>query len=162
MSGRPIDAVLSRLDRVRSCGSDRWVARCPAHEDRSPSLSIKETSDGTVLLKDFAGCSTRQVLAAIGLSLPHLFPRSPIRERAKVHAPTAPPRRTTHWFDVEPHSGDPLWRFFVARAVEERAWRCDVDAQLMRDFAAKNPGLALAIIDDAAKMLHGFAHAQSH
>lgn len=51
-----------------------WIARCPAHEDRSPSLSISEGHDGRVLLHCFAGCSTESVLAAIGLSMRDLFP----------------------------------------------------------------------------------------
>ena len=36
-----VDVVLSRLERVRRSGGS-WVARCPAHEDRSPSLSVRE------------------------------------------------------------------------------------------------------------------------
>jgi hypothetical protein len=51
-----------------------WIARCPAHKDRSPSLSIGEGRDGRILLHCFAGCSTVSVLAACGLSMSHLFP----------------------------------------------------------------------------------------
>ena len=35
--------------------SDGWIDRCPAHDDNNPSLSIKETSDGKLLLHCFAG-----------------------------------------------------------------------------------------------------------
>jgi len=38
-------------------GSGRWQARCPAHQHRSPSLSIRAGSDGRVLLHCFAGCA---------------------------------------------------------------------------------------------------------
>jgi hypothetical protein len=44
-----------------------WMARCPAHRDRTPSLSIREADDGRLLLKCFAGCSwadLRQALEA--------------------------------------------------------------------------------------------------
>ena len=34
--------ILDRLDGVRPTGDGRWIARCPAHDDRSPSLSIRE------------------------------------------------------------------------------------------------------------------------
>ena len=34
----------------------RWMARCPAHDDQTPSLSISEGSDGIVLVKCFTGC----------------------------------------------------------------------------------------------------------
>ena len=32
------DTLLSRLDKVKLTGPDKWVARCPAHDDRGPSL----------------------------------------------------------------------------------------------------------------------------
>jgi DNA primase len=53
----PIEKVLSRLPGHRTAG-DGFKACCPSHEDRNPSLSIKETDDGTVLLKCFGGCPT--------------------------------------------------------------------------------------------------------
>ena len=34
------DKLLSRVDGVRSTGQDRWQARCPAHDDKTPSLAI--------------------------------------------------------------------------------------------------------------------------
>lgn len=71
---RPIDLLLSRLERVRQTAPTRWVMPCPAHEDRSPSLSVKETPDGTVLIRCFAGCDTQSVLDAVGLGFADLFP----------------------------------------------------------------------------------------
>lgn len=44
-----------------------WIDRCPAHDDKNPSLSIKETSDGILLLKCFAGCSFEEIIDAAGL-----------------------------------------------------------------------------------------------
>lgn len=69
-----IDGLLSRLEGVRQSGPDRWMARCPAHEDRSPSLSVRKTEDGTLLLYCFAGCGAADIVAAIGLELTDLFP----------------------------------------------------------------------------------------
>lgn len=69
-----VHAMLNRLDKVKENGPGRWLACCPAHQDRSPSLAIRETSDGTILMKCFAGCPTGDVLAAIGLELKDLFP----------------------------------------------------------------------------------------
>jgi hypothetical protein len=68
------EALLSRLDGVRKSGAGRWVARCPAHEDRSPSLSIGEGTDGRLLMRCFAGCEVAEVVGAIGLDLSDLFP----------------------------------------------------------------------------------------
>lgn len=66
--------ILDRLQGVRQTGPGRWLARCPAHEDRSPSLSIREIDD-RVLLHCFGGCEVGDVLAALGLDLRDLFDR---------------------------------------------------------------------------------------
>jgi hypothetical protein len=68
----PISVVLGRLDRVRKSGGG-WTARCPAHEDTTPSLSVKETDDGKVLVHCFAGCLPEAICGAIGLNLGALF-----------------------------------------------------------------------------------------
>jgi hypothetical protein len=65
--------VLDRVAGVKQTGTGRWIARCPAHEDRSPSLSIRETDDGRCLLHCFGSCETSDVLVAIGLSFRDLF-----------------------------------------------------------------------------------------
>jgi hypothetical protein len=66
--------LVSRLEGVRQTGPERWMARCPAHDDIHPSLSIRETSDGTVLMKCFAGCCVADITAAVGIQLSDLFP----------------------------------------------------------------------------------------
>lgn len=68
------DAILSRVERARKSGPGRWMCKCPAHEDRTASLSIRETDDGVVLLKCFAGCEAREVVASVGLDMQDLFP----------------------------------------------------------------------------------------
>jgi hypothetical protein len=75
LTGSPVDVVLSRLERVRRSGGG-WEARCPAHEDRSPSLSVRVGDDGRVLVYCHAGCRTEDVVAAIGLSRRDLFAHS--------------------------------------------------------------------------------------
>jgi hypothetical protein len=66
--------IVDRLHAVRSRGDGQWSARCPAHEDRGPSLSVKQLPDGRVLMHCFAGCGVDNVVGAIGLSLEDLFP----------------------------------------------------------------------------------------
>ena len=46
-----IDALLNGLDGIRETGHGKYAARCPAHDERSPSLAIKDCGDGRVLLK---------------------------------------------------------------------------------------------------------------
>lgn len=68
------DELLSRLSKVRKTSPKSWTACCPAHEDRSPSLAISESDDGTVLLHCFGGCSVHEIVAALGMELEDLFP----------------------------------------------------------------------------------------
>ncbi|HMV00478.1 MAG TPA: hypothetical protein PKD04_05305 [Rhodocyclaceae bacterium] len=68
------DLLLSRLERVRKTGPDSWQARCPAHDDLGPSLTIRETEGATVLVHCFAGCSVHEVVGAAGLQIGDLFP----------------------------------------------------------------------------------------
>lgn len=81
---RPVDRVLSRLDNPKR-SSGCWKARCPAHDDSHASLSVKEYPDGSAGVKCFTGCTTDQVLSAMGLERRHLFPDQ--------SAPTGPVRR---------------------------------------------------------------------
>ena len=54
---------------ARALGGHRagatWMARCPAHEDRSPSLSISVGKGGKVLVRCHAGCDQRDLIAAL-------------------------------------------------------------------------------------------------
>lgn len=67
-------ALLSRLDKVKRTGAGRWIARCCAHDDKGPSLSIRELDDGRILVHCFAGCDVHSVLSAVGLEIDALFP----------------------------------------------------------------------------------------
>lgn len=42
-----------------------WTARCPAHDDRNPSLSISTGNDRKVLLRCHGGCDQAQVIDAL-------------------------------------------------------------------------------------------------
>lgn len=84
------DMVLSRLDGVRRTGDGRWIARCPSHPDKSPSLSIRELPDGRLLLHDFGGCAAHSVLAALGLDFDALFPEKPIEHAPRERRPFLP------------------------------------------------------------------------
>ncbi len=69
----PADIVLPRLECVRETGHQRGVARCPAHEDRNPSLTWRIADDGTLLIHCWAGCDAHSIVDAIGLKLRDLF-----------------------------------------------------------------------------------------
>jgi 5S rRNA maturation endonuclease (ribonuclease M5) len=66
-----IEQFLARLKGVRRKG-DQWIALCPAHPDKNPSLSIR-VKDGKILINCFAACETDKVCAELGLKLSDLF-----------------------------------------------------------------------------------------
>jgi len=68
------EAFLSRLQGVRRTGPGSWIARCPAHPDRTPSLTVREVDDGRVLVHCFTGCEVEAVIGAVGLEWDALFP----------------------------------------------------------------------------------------
>lgn len=79
--GTPIERVLAKV-KHKGAGHGKWIARCPAHDDRMESLSIKVGTDGRVLLNCHAGCGTRDVVTAIGLTMADLFAEGTKREAA--------------------------------------------------------------------------------
>lgn len=66
-----LDVFRERLDGIRE-RRDGFLAKCPAHQDRDPSLSVTDSGD-RVLLHCFAGCTPADILAAIGLTWREAF-----------------------------------------------------------------------------------------
>lgn len=101
-------AGFAALVEGRAMGRNRFQARCPAHRDRLPSLSIAEGMDGRVLLHCFAGCTTDAILDALHLSRRDLFqgpPPSPAQLAALVSKRMAVEQRKR-----------------AHRAIEQEAW----------------------------------------
>lgn len=71
----PLSVLLSRMKGVKQHG-DSFMAVCPAHQDKSPSLSLSRAGDGSALVHCFAGCKTQDVLGAVGLATRDLFPEN--------------------------------------------------------------------------------------
>jgi putative DNA primase/helicase len=66
-----LDVLLSKFEGVRQTG-DNYQAKCPAHDDSTASLSIRQASSGAFLFKCFAGCSFKAIIDAIGLTAGHV------------------------------------------------------------------------------------------
>ena len=78
-----LDDLHHQLEKSKRTG-DKLVARCPAHDDKTPSLSATIGRDGdSVVVHCFAGCTTDDIVAALGWTLSDLFvsdsTRPPIR-----------------------------------------------------------------------------------
>ena len=68
------DTLLQNLHKVKRTRPGNWLAACPAHQDKTASLSIRELDDGKILIHCFAGCSVHEIVSAAGLELSDLFP----------------------------------------------------------------------------------------
>jgi hypothetical protein len=77
-----IESLLQNLTKLKKTGQNKWQACCPAHEDKAPSLGIRELEDGRVLIHCFAGCTASEVLQAIGMDFDILYPNP-----ASFHSP---------------------------------------------------------------------------
>ena len=68
-----VDRVTSALE-AHGCRGKGSAWQCPAHEDRTASLSISEGRDGRALLKCHAGCELASILDALGLAVADISP----------------------------------------------------------------------------------------
>lgn len=72
-------------------GGMRGMARCPAHDDITPSLSIRITDEGDILLHCFAGCDIMDICSAVGLTVAELY----ADKEGYYRPPGQPPRFVT-------------------------------------------------------------------
>lgn len=82
-----VDLFLSRLDKVRKTSRESWIACCPHHDDKSPSMTIRELDDGRVLVHCFAGCSVEDILGSVGLTFDALFPEKLVENARPLRRP---------------------------------------------------------------------------
>ena len=140
-----IDVLLENLEAVRARGSGRWEARCPAHDDHRPSLSIHEGESG-VLLRCRAGCAFKDITGALGLSQRDLFYDAELDPRARRKP------RTKRWrFDwrrtaalLEDHA---LGLWLRARSVLDSAKGMNTSEWTDTDFDVGTNALCRAYAD---------------
>ena len=75
--------VLNRFDGVRETGSGQYSCRCPAHEDKSASLGIKQGDGDRILLNCFAGCDVLSILNSVGLEWKDILPNNELYQVEK-------------------------------------------------------------------------------
>lgn len=113
----PIGNILGRLDKVQNKGR-YWLARCPAHTDNEPSLSIASGRDGRVVVKCHAGCTTEAIMIGAGLDMTALFP--PKAERSESPYAERPQMVTDH-YDYTDANGRVLYQ--VRRYANPKTFR---------------------------------------
>lgn len=134
-----MERVVARLKDAKRLRNG-WSARCPAHKDGSPSLTVFP-GRGCVLVRCFAGCEIGDIAVALGFrGVTDFFDDAPIsrdrqrppafagirqRPRTLMHCwargtPRFGSGKTLEWWDEGvPHATDPLWRPFCERAISE-------------------------------------------
>ena len=118
-----INTLLDRLDGVKELnnGSGKYIAKCPSHDDSSPSLAIKDDG-GLVLLHCFAGCDPESVLDALGLSFSDLYPE-PLGHHFKSKQPRVSPREILETLDHESLVVTLIGADFIKRrSLDEETW----------------------------------------
>jgi putative DNA primase/helicase len=108
----------------RKAGSG-WTARCPGHDDRTPSLSIRDSGDGKVLVRCHAGCGQEQVISILrsrGLWASN-GPRShPTRQTNVQHKPDQDDAKRTEvalaiWKDTAPARNTVVECYLASRGL---------------------------------------------
>jgi len=118
MARLPLDAEVRAKDIVEKLGGiwrgTRGECRCPAHDDGSPSLSVR-LGDTAILFHCFAGCTTIEVLKALQ--------RRKLHDRAAVSMPEASPKRDMSalalrlWKTSQPIAGTLAAEYLLARGL---------------------------------------------
>jgi putative DNA primase/helicase len=120
------EALIKALGAKRS-GSG-WIGRCPAHEDRSPSLSISIGSGGRLLMHCHAGCSYQDVLRVLGVSagtqITYIQPAEPVQtasnEQQRKHRQQAIEQVWRESLPIE--AGDPVDCYLRNRGINLEAY----------------------------------------
>ena len=90
MTAEEVAKILSGTGRQRARRSGKgWKVCCPAHDDRTPSLSLDDGENGILLYHCFGGCSSQMVRDALKQRLAGITPekRSNNLPRTKVEDP---------------------------------------------------------------------------
>jgi 5S rRNA maturation endonuclease (ribonuclease M5) len=116
-----VSDLRDRLQGV-SGTADKFVSRCPGHDDQHSSLSVGVGAEGRLLLKCHAGCETEQVVEALGLRLADLMP-------ANGNGHAGHPPVITQTYDYHGADGRPLFQVcrlepktFLARLPGSGTW----------------------------------------
>lgn len=139
-----VERFLSHVSKLKRTGTGSWIACCPAHEDRSPSMTVRETDDGRVLIHCHAGCSVENILGAVGMTFSDLYPE---RERDPFALPNKAERVPFNPRDVlEAVSTESL---IVAIAGAQLA-----TGEPLKEIDRERLTIAVARLQEAARMCH--------
>ncbi len=70
-----INDFIGYFEKSYRSGKDEYQCLCPAHNDKTASLSIKNLPDERILIHCFAGCAANDILGAVGLTFDDIVPK---------------------------------------------------------------------------------------
>ncbi len=148
---KAVHRVLEALDRV-SQHPGGWYARCPAHPDTRPSLSVSVNLAGDVLVRCHRGCRTEDIVEAVGLTMSDLF---------FTRTTTKAPSLIVVTYDYRDEDGAPLYqvvrrepkRFSVRRPDGVGGWVWNLDG--VRRVLYRLPELLAAEADQPVLIVEG-------
>lgn len=134
-----------------------WIARCPAHDDRNPSLSIAEGKDGRLLLKCFRGCTFEEVIAALDRLAPGSgapFRPAPSPRHSDVATPVTRQLIRKIWARATPAAGTLVETYLRARAIAgPPPASLRFEARLRHLSGAVAPAMVAAIQDRDGRLI---------
>ena len=77
-----LNEFIGKLNKVKGSGK-QYTALCPAHSDNKQSLSVSVGDNGKILLNCHTGCTAKEIVNAMGLTMQDLFPELPRKTREK-------------------------------------------------------------------------------
>ena len=105
-----------------------WMARCPAHDDHTPSLSIRDAEDNKVLVRCHAGCDQERVITALrtrGLwtensphSLSRIARRTSVERKGDQDDANRSAAALAIWQFAQPARGTPVETYIAARGID--------------------------------------------
>lgn len=164
----PLHCVLAALE-VRGCKPKKsgasYTSTCPAHDDRNPSLSVREGSDGTVLLKCHAGCPLDRIVSSAGLQLSDLFPKSGAHAMSAGKNGGKGPFRVVAEYEYRDRDGRPLFtverrepKDFRQKRLVDGKWKYQVPSELwvpfhLPELLAADPSLPVYVVEGEKDVL---------
>lgn len=137
------DKLLNQLTKVKRTGRESWIACCPAHDDKTPSMTITEKDDGRVLVHCFAGCSVDSILGAVGLTFSDIYPEREV----DPYAPIKPERMPFNPRDV-------LAAVSTESLIVALSGLQIANGEALKEADNKRLMLAVERLQDAARICH--------
>jgi hypothetical protein len=161
-----IQDFLDNLEKVRVTREHQWQACCPAHDDRTPSLSIALGDDERILLTCHAGCDVQSILQALHLELKDLFPKANKTSKKTNEKVPATPRDDGFFGTFEEFNKNPYpdlpglidWEELFCQPAYEQEWLAPYlipKGKLISFFGPTKLGKSLLVLDAVAAIVTG-------